>query len=383
MTNAYPDVNLIPRILLAAGGTGGHVYPAIAIADAIVRRWPWALVEFAGTQLRMEWQAVPKAGYAIHPIRAVGFQRGRVSNNLTFPIVLAQGMLDSLSLVRAYDPDVVIGAGGFVSGPVLFAAQLLGRPTVIQEQNAHAGVTNRLLSRRAETVFIAFEGARSFFKNRDIRLVGNPIRTAIQRPPSKMEARARLGIPENAVVTLVLGGSGGSLVVNQTVAAFAEEVLRADQDRYIIWQTGPRYADQFTTLDDIGGRLRVLSYLDDMPAYYAAADVAVARSGALTCTELLATATPAILIPSPNVAADHQTTNARALEQVGAAIVVPEPYVSDKLSPALLSLLNDPDRRKALSAAAAAVEQVDAADHIAERALDLALLRARGRAINV
>ena len=369
-----------PRVLFACGGTGGHVYPAIAIADAVRDVRPGAAIAFAGTQDRMEWTAVPRAGYPIHAVTVSGFQRGlsgeALRRNATFPFKLAQGLRDSLRLVGSFDADVVVGTGGYVSGPVGLAAVLRRRPLVIQEQNAIAGATNTILARRAAAVFVGFEATLGDLPGATV--AGNPVRAdlvaASATDATRAAARAELGIAPDARVLLVTGGSLGAAPLNRAVRESLGALL-ADARTTIVWAAGTRYHDALAAEVETTDRLRLVPYLDRMDLAYAAADVALTRSGALTCSELAATGTPSVLVPSPNVTADHQTRNAAALADAGAAVLLPESRLTSDASDVVGGLLADDARRAAMRAACAAVARPDAARHIATTVLALAASR--------
>ena len=274
-----------PRILLAGGGTGGHVYPAIAIADAIRALVPEAALAFAGTQDHLEWDAMPKAGYAIHPITVSGFHRKQPWRNLSFPFKLIKGLAQSWQLIGDFDADVAVGTGGYVSGPVLMAASLRGRPVVVQEQNAYAGVTNRLLAKRAAQIHIAFSEAKQAFPPEKCRLSGNPTRAEL-RHADRAVARAAFEAPGEASLLLVLGGSLGSLALNTAMETHLASLL-ADDNVYVVWQTGRIYYERLRARVPQHPRLRLLQYIDRMDLAYAAADVALCRAGAITCSELM------------------------------------------------------------------------------------------------
>ncbi|MDX1548020.1 MAG: undecaprenyldiphospho-muramoylpentapeptide beta-N-acetylglucosaminyltransferase [Rhodothermales bacterium] len=359
-----------PRILLAGGGTGGHVYPAIAIADAVRALEPEAAIAFAGTTDRLEWEAVPKAGYAIHPITVSGLQRKLTPRNLAVPFKLARGLWQSWRLVGDFDADVAVGTGGYVSGPVLLAASLRGRPLVLQEQNAHAGVTNRLLAKRAAQIHVAFPEAKAAFPEANCHLSGNPTRDDL-RHADRAEARAHFGVPEGASMLLVFGGSLGSAALNAAMQKHLAALL-ADENAYVVWQTGNRYYDRLEAAVEDHPRLRLLKYIDRMDLAYAAADLALCRAGAITCSELMVTGTPAILVPSPNVAEDHQTKNARSMETAGAAVLIPEARLDDAFLAEAPALLADAERRTRMSEAARTLARPDAAHDIARNVLRLA-----------
>ena len=368
-----------PRVLFACGGTGGHVYPAIAIADAVRRQRPEAAVSFAGTRDRMEWEAVPKAGYPIQAVTVTGFQRGlsfeALARNATFPFKLLKGMWESWRLIGSFDPDVVVGTGGYASGPVGLAASLRGRGLVLQEQNAYAGATNKLLATRAHTVFLAFEAAEPYFADAETRLAGNPVRQDLMEA-DRAEARAHWAIPADAHVLLAMGGSLGAGPINGALKLHLDRLL-ADDRTVVIWAAGTRYYDTLRQAVPEHERLRLVPYLDRMDLAYAAADLAVCRSGAITCSELAVTATPSVLVPSPNVTADHQTKNALALVDAGAAALLPEADLDARFDDVVLPLLHDDAARQTMADAARVLARPDAADTIATAVLALADSRIR------
>ena len=359
-----------PHILMAGGGTGGHVYPAIAIADAITALRPEARVIFAGTEDRLEARAVPAAGYALHPITAQGVQRAVTAKNLMTPVRMLKGLLQSWRLVGALGVDVAVGTGGYVAGPVLLAAWLRGRPLIIQEQNAYAGVTNRLLAHLAERIHLAFPEAKEWVPADRAVVSGNPTRRSL-READPAEARSALRLPTDARVLLVMGGSLGSAALNEAVETNLETLL-ADEDVYVVWQTGTRYHEAINDRVDDHPQLRLVEYIDRMDRVYAAADLVVCRAGALTCSELMVTGTPAVLVPSPNVVADHQTKNARSMERTGAARLLPEDDLPARFVDIVHDLLNDPDARAEMTAAAEEMARPEAAEEIARDVLTLA-----------
>ncbi|BBM74012.1 undecaprenyldiphospho-muramoylpentapeptide beta-N-acetylglucosaminyltransferase [Rhodothermus marinus] len=372
----------VPRVLLAGGGTGGHVYPAIAIAEAIRAQCPEAVIAFAGTRERLEWRAVPAAGFPIYPIAAAALPRRPSLRMLQVPGKLAQGLTESLQLVRAFDPDVVVGTGGYVSAPVLVAARLLGRPLVLQEQNAFPGLTNRLLGRWAARVYVAFPEAQAYFPAGRCVLSGNPVRASL-RDVSRLEARRRFGLPAEAQVLFVFGGSLGSMVLNDALLQVLPTLLEESR-LHLLWQTGrAHYMAVRQRLDamakQLHHRIRLLPYIEDMAAAYAAADLVLCRAGALTCSELMVTGTPAILVPATRVAADHQTRNAESMERAGAARHVPEAVLTERLVQEVWTLLADAERRAAMSEAARRMARPEAAAQIAADVLQLATERRKNR----
>lgn len=359
-----------PRILMAGGGTGGHVYPAIAIADAIRSLNPQAVIAFAGTTTGLEWTAVPRAGYEIHEITVSGFQRRMTVQNLSFPFKLLKGMKQSFELVKGFDPAVAVGTGGYVSGPVLKAAALKKKPVIIQEQNAFPGKTNLLLAKSAREIHIAFPEARDRFKASTCKLTGNPTRKVlVDADPN--EGRRHFGIAEGKMVLFVFGGSGGSGAINSAVEKNLDSLL-ANEDLHLIWQTGNRYFDDVVQRVEDHERLTLLKYVDRMDLAYAVADVALCRAGAITCSEVALTGTPAILVPSPNVAEDHQTYNARSMADAGASILLPEKEMEAEMVPMVQSLLIDSVKRLAMSKRAQERSYPNADVQIAESVLAIA-----------
>ena len=367
----YPDA--IPRILFAAGGTGGHIYPAIAIAEAILELSPRAAVEFAGTQHRMEWKIVPKSGFAIHPVTAAGIERKLTLRNLLIPLKLLRGFLESRRLLKGFDPHIVVGTGGFVAGPVLWTAARMKKPVIIQEQNAYAGVTNKLLAKHADRIHIAFENAKRYFPSQKCVLSGNPTRSNLQAVDRDM-ARVELGIPDEEQVLFVFGGSLGSEAINAAVAESVDQIL-ADNKTHLIWQTGLRYYERYAETLSGRPRVRILEYVDQMDLMYAAADLVISRAGAITCSELMVTGTPSVLVPSPNVAEDHQTKNAQAMEQAGAAVLLSEAALRDQLISTIKKLLGDQHGREMMRASALGLARPDAARRIAQDVLGFAYER--------
>ncbi len=357
-----------PRILFAGGGTGGHVYPAIATAQAIRALEPMSAIAFAGTCDHLEWNAVPDAGFEIHPITVSGLHRRQIFRNAKVPFKLAAGLWQSYQLVQDFDADIAVGTGGYVSGPVLWAAHLRGRPTIIQEQNAYAGLTNRILGCQAAQIHIAFEEARSWFPEGRCRLSGNPVRKEVSLPVSCEFARSSLNLPQDAKVVFVFGGSLGSQAINEAMWQVSDQLL-SDPAVYIIWQTGKIYFDRMQKKKH--EKLRIMKYIDRMDLMYAACDLVLARAGALTCSELLCTGTPSILVPSIHVAEDHQTKNALSMERIGAAICVPENDLLNALSVQVPALLADPLRRMTMAKHARNAAKPYAAQTVAKDILAL------------
>ena len=358
-----------PRLLFAGGGTGGHAYPAIAIAKAVARLAPSAEILFAGTRDRIEWKAVPQAGFDIVPVTVTGIQRRLSWRNVVWPFKLVAGFLQSLRIVKKFDPDIAVGTGGFVAGPVLLAASVLRRPIVLQEQNAFAGKTNRWLSKRATQIHVAFPEAMAYFpKGRSI-LSGNPTRPELATA-DPVSARTHFDIPESVPVLFVFGGSLGSAALNQVMASRLEDILSDIPNLHVIWQTGALYFDRYQASVADRPRLRLLKYVERMDLAYAAADIVLCRSGASTCSELAVTGSTAILVPSPNVAEDHQRMNAMSLVKADAAVMVEEGTLERDIVATVSNLLADLPRRRDLSANIARLAKPDAAEDIARHVLE-------------
>ena len=354
------------RVLMAAGGTGGHVYPAIAIADALKAQGSDMDIRFVGTKNHMEWTSVPKAGYEITPIWISGLQRRLTPKNVLFPIKLLTALVQSYWLLRSFRPSIVISCGGYVAGPVGWVAAKLGIPIMIQEQNSYPGVTNRMLACYARRIFTAFPDAQNYFPKDRVRMVGNPTRNKL-RQASAQTAREYFRFTEDRPVLLVLGGSLGAKSINQAMR-HSLDTLHDIVGLQIIWQCGKRYIDDLEKDIDVEDypRLRLHAYLDDMPAAYAAADLAVSRAGASSCSELMITGTPSVLVPSPHVAGDHQTMNARSMQEQGASEILEDDSLQDTLSELVTRLLADHEQLRRMNDAALAMAKPMAAQDIAE-----------------
>lgn len=361
-----PNTKATYRVLIAAGGTGGHVYPAIAIADALKATWPETEITFVGTKDHMEWTAVPKAGYTISPIWISGLQRRLTPKNLLFPIKLVYSLIQSYGLLRRFRPSIMISCGGYVAGPVGWVAAKMGIPIMLQEQNSYPGVTNRMLARYARRIFTAFPDAEDYFPEQKVRMVGNPTRNQLRQLSNKV-AREQFKFSEDRPVLLVLGGSLGAKSINEAML-HSLDTLHDDAGLYIIWQCGKRYIDALVNEIEVEDypRLRLHAYLDDMPAAYAAADLAVSRAGASSCSELMITGTPSVLVPSPHVAGDHQTMNARSMNDQGASEMLEDNTLKDTLSELVTRLLADHEQLRRMNDAALAMAKPMAAHHIAE-----------------
>lgn len=359
-----PSPNGTYRFILSGGGTGGHLFPALAIADALRAAVPTCDILFVGAEGRMEMERVPKAGYPIEGLRISGIQRSLSLSNLLFPFKLVGSLIRSLEILRRFRPHAVIGVGGYASGPVLLAAQWTRIPTFIQEQNAHAGITNKGLAKGVMQSYVAFEGMEKYFPADRITLSGNPIRQDLFALDGKREeALHHFGLLADKPVVLVVGGSLGARTINQAIESGIADLEAAGVQ--LIWQTGKAFAA--TAAGAIAGKggMWTNAFIERMDLAFAAADVVVSRAGAGTLSELAVVGKPAILVPSPNVAEDHQTKNARALSDKGAALLVSDQDAAAQLLPELLGLINNVPQQAAIREALSAFDRRYAAREIA------------------
>jgi UDP-N-acetylglucosamine--N-acetylmuramyl-(pentapeptide) pyrophosphoryl-undecaprenol N-acetylglucosamine transferase len=358
------------RVLMAAGGTGGHVYPAIAIADAIARLQPDADIWFAGTRDRMEWKTVPRYGYKIKSIWISGLHRRFTIQNILFPLKLAVSVIQSFILLKTFKPDVVIACGGFASGPIGWAAAKLGITLILQEQNSFPGITNRMLGKHAALIYTAFENAASHFPEEKVQLTGNPVRNRLAIK-EKNEALKAFDFSSDSPVLLILGGSGGALALNEAMIKHLDE-LHNQLNIQIIWQSGEKYTEGILDKVRISDypNLRLLGFIEDMPSAYGAADLVITRAGAGTCSELMNLGQPAILVPSPNVAGDHQSKNAESLVSAGAAHLLREEHLEKEFANSIKHLIRNQNKLAEMSKSMKALARPDAADVIAKDILN-------------
>ena len=335
------------KFILSGGGTGGHIYPAIAIANELKVRFPDAEILFVGASNKMEMQKVPQSGYPIKGLWIAGIQRKLTFDNALFPIKLLDSLLKSRTILRHFKPDVVIGTGGFASGPLLRVAGIAGIPTVLQEQNSFPGITNKWLSKRASKICVAYENLEKFFPKNKIVLTGNPVRQDLMGFKEKRQQAIEFYKldPEKKTV-LVLGGSLGARRINQLIAK--ELVNFSSQNVQLVWQCGKLYHDEYAHFNEKED-VQVLSFIDRMDLAYAAADVIISRAGASSVSELCLVGKPTLFIPSPNVAEDHQTKNANAIVDKEGALLIKESELDTKFTTAINSLLNDEELQKKLS----------------------------------
>lgn len=335
------------NIIISGGGTGGHIFPAIAIANAFRRQVPGVNILFVGAENRMEMERVPDAGYPIIGLPVAGFNRRKLWKNIPVLFKLYKSMRKAKNVIKDFRPDLVIGVGGYASGPVLKVAQKKNIPTLIQEQNSYAGVTNRMLAKKADAICVAYHGMDRFFKNSNIILTGNPIRSNIlDCPLTKEEAKRQLGFPEDRPLVAVVGGSLGALTLNKS----AEAAIDAFEKEGIsmLWQTGKSYAAEAEKACRGLNNIKAMPFVKNMDVLYKGADLIVSRAGASTISELQQVGTPAVLVPSPNVSEDHQRHNAEALVNKNAAVMILDADCGSLFTQTVIALLKDNGRLKEL-----------------------------------
>lgn len=348
------------------------MFPALAIADALREKLPNALIHFVGAKGKLEMEKVPQAGYPITGLWISGFDRRRMWRNVLFPVKLISSLWKSYRLVRQFRPAVAIGVGGYASGPLLAVANRLRIPTLVQEQNAFPGVTNKLLARRVDTICVAYEGMARYFPADKLVLTGNPVRKAfLTQPFERSEALAHFGLQPDRKTLFVFGGSLGARRLNESIAAQMEQ-LRKRQDVQLLWQVGKLYHDEYQqhAIHQLPN-VRLSPFVDRMDLAYGLADLVVCRAGALTLSELSLLGKPALLVPSPNVAEDHQTKNARALVEAGAAEMISDAEAPEQLLPRALTLIQQTERLATMGQKIKEKARPEAAGHIANEVLAL------------
>ncbi len=352
-----------PKFILSGGGTGGHIYPAIAIANELKRRFPDADLLFVGAKDKMEMQKVPQAGFEIKGLWISGLQRKLTLANIMFPVKLMSSLLKARTIIASFKPDVVIGTGGFASGPLLQMANSAGIPTLIQEQNSYPGITNKLLGKKASKICVAYQNLERFFPASKIVVTGNPVRRDLNDIGSKRnEAQALFNLDPNKKTLLVLGGSLGARRVNQLIAK--ELVNFSAHGVQVIWQCGKLYYEEYKSYSE--STIQVHAFIDRMDLLYAAADFVISRAGASSVSELCIVGKPVIFIPSPNVAEDHQTKNAQAVVDQNGAILLRESELDTQFEQTFSNLLNDQDLQNELSKNIKSMARPNATDQIVD-----------------
>ena len=350
------------RFIISGGGTGGHIYPAIAIADELKLRYPNAQFLFVGASNRMEMDKVPQAGYNIKGLWISGIQRRLTLKNLIFPFKLVSSLWRSKQILKNFKPNVVIGTGGFASGPLLKMASSKKIPSLIQEQNSYPGITNRLLSKKVNTICVAYKGLEKFFPKDKIILTGNPIRKNVLKGKNKQaEGKNAFLLQDNMLTLLVLGGSLGAKRINQLIEENIE--FFKTHKVQVIWQCGKLYFKYYKHHDKLE-HIQIHAFLNTMDLAYAASDIIISRAGAISVSELCAVGKPVIFIPSPNVAEDHQTKNAKAVADKNAAILIKEKNIEKEFKTNFLDLISNAKKRNTLSKNIKTLALVDATNAI-------------------
>ncbi len=361
------------RVIISGGGTGGHIFPAIAIANALKKLEEGIEILFVGAQGKMEMEKVPKAGYKIIGLNIAGLNRSNILKNLGFPFKLIGSLLKSMSIIRQFKPQVVVGVGGFASGPVMYAASTKGIPTVIQEQNSYAGITNKLLGKKAKKVCVAYDNMDNFFPAANIIRTGNPVRQDILNLEGKRaEGHKTFNLDPSKKTLLVIGGSLGARSINLAIKSHIEDFKKADVQ--VVWQTGKLFIEEAkkAVAEANADNMFVSDFIYTMDQAYAVADVVISRAGASSISELCIVGKPAVLVPFPFAAEDHQTKNAQALVDNDAAILVADNKSNEEACEHALRLLNDDAERDKLSTNIQKLALPNADEEIAKEILKIA-----------
>ena len=362
------------RIIISGGGTGGHIFPAISIANTLKKRYPDAEILFVGAENRMEMEKVPQAGYQIVGLPISGFDRSNLFNNIRVINRLLKSLRLAKKTIRDFKPDIAIGVGGYASGPTLWVASNSKIPTLIQEQNSYAGVTNKILAKKARKICVAYEGMDRFFPSESIIITGNPVRQDLKSASTlRAEALQFFGLSPDKKTLLIIGGSLGARTINQSIQNHLDQLFAADEHIQVIWQTGKHYLDN--ALKHLkaypGISVWCSDFITRMDYAYAAADLVISRAGASSISEICLLGKPAILVPSPNVAEDHQTMNAKALVHKNAAVLVTDKDAPSLLTDTALALIQDDKRLKELSENSKALALPDSADRIVDEIINI------------
>lgn len=357
------------KFIISGGGTGGHIYPAIAIANELKLRFPDAEFLFVGAKDKMEMQKVPQAGYKIEGLWIAGLQRKLTFQNAMFPMKLMSSLWKSRNIIKKFKPNVVIGTGGFASGPLLQMANSANIPTVVQEQNSYPGITNKLLSKKANTICVAYENLERFFPKDKIVFTGNPVRQDLLDISNKRnEAIEHFKLKSEKKTLLVLGGSLGARRINQLIESKIFDIV--GKDIQVIWQCGKFYFDEYKHYSD-EKNVQVTDFIDRMDLVYATADFIISRAGASSVSELCLVGKPTIFIPSPNVAEDHQTKNAKAIVEKNGALMIKESELDEKFDEVFQNLISDEKLQNALSKNSKELAKPNATKDIVEEIIKL------------
>ncbi len=356
------------RFLIAAGGTGGHLFPAVAVVQEIKKLKPESEFLFVGTSTKLESRVIPKLGFTFKTLWISGFSRQMNLKNLIFPLKVIVSMVQSLLINIKFKPRVAIGAGAYVAGPALWGASVMGSKIILLEQNSFPGITNRLLEKKATQIYLSFEESKKYFRDQNKLFVsGNPVRTDLTLI-DKSEAKKRLGLNPSKKALFILGGSLGAGTLNSAVDKNLEELL--NNNIQVIWQAGANYLEKYE--NRAGENVKVFSFIDDMSLVYSASDLIVARAGATTIAEVSNLGLPVIFVPSPNVAANHQYKNASVLVEADACGMIKDDEIENKLADEVIKIISDENRLKEMSEKIKNFSKKDAAEVIAKNAIKLA-----------
>ena len=363
------------RIIVSGGGTGGHIFPALSIADAIKRKYPAAKILFVGADNRMEMQRVPDAGYEIVGLPIAGFDRKNLLKNIKVLWLILKSQRMAKKIIKDFAPQVAVGVGGYASGPTLKMAASMNIPTLIQEQNSYAGVTNKILAKKAKVICVAYDGMERFFPHEKIKLTGNPVRKSlIDMRSNRSEALRGMGIEEGKKCVLIVGGSLGARSINESIVAQLE-LIKANSDIQFVWQTGKLYFEEMKQRVAAAGKpenLTITDFVSNMADALSAADLVVSRAGAGSISEFALLGKAVILVPSPNVSEDHQTKNAMALVEKDAAIYVADANTKEELVAKAIETVRDESKIASLEENIEKMGRPNAAEEIAEEVMMLA-----------
>ena len=358
-----------PKVIISGGGTGGHIFPAIAIADCLKKRYPQADILFIGAKNRMEMDRVPKAGYPIEGLWISGFKRELSLDNLSFPFKLISSMINARKILKRFRPDVVIGVGGFASGPTMKTAASMGIPIVIQEQNSYPGITNKIVAKKAAKICVAYDNMEQWFPKDKIVMTGNPLRNNIVPMNDRRDEGVKFfGLDPEKKTILLVGGSQGALGINRGISA--QLASFKENDYQLIWQTGNHYYEKaLKEVEDNGlqDRIKCTVFIDRMDLAYAAADVVISRAGAMSISELSLLNKAVVFVPLPTAAEDHQTKNAMSLVNANAAMIVKNSETEKELLPKVFALLGDVEKQNEMKANIVRFARPNAAEDIVDQ----------------
>jgi len=360
------------RVIIAGGGTGGHIFPAIAVGHALQRLRPGTKLLFVGAMGKMEMEKVPKEGFEIIGLDIAGFNRSSIWKNISLPLKLLKSRMQAKSIIKQFNPDAIVGVGGYASFPVLYAGQKMNVATLIQEQNSYAGKSNKILARRAKKICVAYEHMDKFFPKDKLILTGNPVRKSISGMSRTMnEGKNWFKLDEGKVTILIIGGSLGAKSINESIEEHLGEIMK--EDVQVIWQTGkPFYEQAKKQSEAYNSRVKVFDFISEMDYAYAAADVVISRAGALAIAELCIAGKPVIFVPYPFAAEDHQTSNAMALVNNSAALLVKDSEVKTELLKKLETVLHDKNMQDTMSQNLIKMAIKDADERIANKVIEIA-----------